>query len=234
MRPGEYEGCILPRLRALSDAGYAQFTRRLIPTVDGGRILGVRTPALRALARELSGTPCADAFMERLPHAWHEENNLHAFLIERIADAERAMAAVERFLPHIDNWATCDSMNPKALAARPDALLERACAWMDSKAVYTARYGIGVLMRHFLDERFEPWQLERVAQIAPGEYYVDMMRAWYVATALAKRYDAALELLCSGALDVWTHNKAISKAIESRRIDAERKSELRKLKRQNP
>lgn len=218
------------RLFALREEPFAAFQRRLIPTVAPERILGVRTPAIRALARALDGTPAAAAFLCALPHETFEENQLHAFLIERIRPFDQALAAVEAFLPFVDNWATCDQLVPGVFKKAPGELLEPAGRWMDSQHVYTVRYGIGVLMRYFLGERFEPTQAERVAALRSSEYYVRMMQAWYVATALDRQYDAVLPLLLEQRLAPWTHNKAIQKAIESRRIPEERKAYLRTLR----
>lgn len=265
------------RLFALQDAKYRTFQARLIPTIDPSLVIGVRTPALRALAKTIDGTPDAEAFTASLPHVYYEENNLHAFLIERIRDFDEAVQAVDAFLPFVNNWATCDSMSPKAFARRPEALLEKIESWMASDAAFTVRFGIGMLMRHFLDERFEERFLEAVAAVSPAgwaeapgtvlaqradavdsgqdtrasraekpaagnraaeekpsipdaSYYVNMMRAWYFATALAKQPQTALPFIEMQRLDPWTHNKAIQKAIESRRIGADSKAYLRTLK----
>lgn len=218
------------RLFALREEPFAAFQRRLIPTLAPERILGVRTPAIRALARALDGTPAAEAFLGALPHETFEENQLHAFLIERIRPFDQALSAVEAFLPFVDNWATCDQLVPWAFKKAPEGLLEPAGRWMASQHVYTVRYGIGVLMRFFLEERFEPSQAERVAALRSSEYYVRMMQAWYVATALDRQYGAVLPLLTQQRLEPWTHNKAIQKAIESRRIPEGRKNLLRTLR----
>ncbi len=218
------------RLFALRDEKVRAFNAKLLPNLDPSVVIGVRTPALRKLARELSGTPDAAEFLAALPHETFEENNLHGFLIERIRDWDECVAALEAFLPHIDNWATCDQTAPKALIRRPEALRERIDAWLDSGRTYTVRYGAGMLLRHFLDERFEPGDLARVAGLVPGEYYVDMMVAWYFATALAKQWDAALLYIETRRLPEWTHNRAIQKATESDRIPPERKKYLRDLR----
>lgn len=249
---------IRARLFALQDTGYRAFHAKLVPTLDPACIIGVRTPKLRALAKEVAGTPAAEAFLARLPHRYYEENNLHGFLIERMRDFDEAAAATDAFLPFVNNWATCDSLSPKAFAAHPEQLLGKTKQWLESDAAFTVRFGIGMLMQHFLDDRFEPRFLEEVAGIkshgwpeAPatlpfqamngpsGEatalpdasYYVNMMRAWYFATALAKQPDAALVFFEECRLDERTHNKAIQKAVESRRIDADMKARLRTLKR---
>lgn len=308
---------IVERLFALQDVGYRSFQANLIPTIAPRLIIGVRIPDLRALAKAINKTPDADMFMASTPHAYFEENNLHAFLIERMRDFDEAAHATDAFLPFVNNWATCDSLSPKVFARHPDRLLGRIDEWTESDAAFTVRFGIGMLMRHFLDERFEERFLDTVARIAPdgwqeapgtlpaqcadaennkadvrgaqaegvgaegpaasasgavrpkleGEgvgadvpkanaecggsasqrrvekhraeaktsapgasYYVNMMRAWYFATALAKQPRAALPFIENGRLDPWTHNKAIQEAIESRRIDADLKAHLRTLR----
>ena len=218
------------RLFSMQDADYQAFQRRLMPTVPPEAVIGVRTPALRELAKALSGTPEAEAFLAELPHRYYEENNLHGFLLCHIRDFGVCLAEVERFLPYVDNWATCDTLSPKAFARRPEALLEPIRRWLASEHVYTCRFGIGCLMRWFLDERFEPEYPEAVAAIRSEEYYVNMMIAWYFATALAKQYNAALPFLEQRRLDPWVHNKTIQKAFESFRVPQERKTYLKTLK----
>ena len=218
------------RLFALQDEGYRDFHAALIPTVDKGLVIGVRSPALRALAKELKGTEVAAAFMEELPHRYYEENNLHAALIGHIRDFEPCLAAVERFLPWVDNWATCDRMNPKALAKDKAALLEHIRLWLQSGHTYTVRFGMGMLMNHFLEEDFREEYLALVASVRSEEYYVRMMQAWYFATALAKQYEAAVTYLEQRRLGAWVHNKTIQKARESYRISDEQKEYLKSLK----
>ena len=217
-------------LFALQDEQFRAFNARLLPTVSGEQIIGVRTPKLRALAKSLAGSELAERFLRELPHAYFEENGLHAFLLERIADFNRCLAEVERFLPYIDNWATCDCMAPRALARRPQELEAKAQEWIASSRTYTVRYGIGTLLRYFLDERFCVAHLELVAGVRSDEYYVNMMIAWYFATALAKQWQAALPILQECRLARWAHNKTIQKAIESDRIAKEQKEILRALK----
>ncbi|MBR4132802.1 MAG: DNA alkylation repair protein [Oscillospiraceae bacterium] len=218
------------RLFSMQDADYQAFQRRLMPTVPPEAVIGVRTPALRELAKAISGTPDAEAFLAELPHRYYEENNLHGFLLCRIRDFGVCLAEVERFLPYVDNWATCDTLSPRAFARNPEALLEPIRRWLASAHVYTCRFGIGCLMRWFLDGRFAPEYLEAVAAIRSQEYYVNMMIAWYFATALAKQYDAVLPFLEQRRLDPWVHNKAIQKACESFRVPQERKTYLKSLK----
>ena len=218
------------KLFALRDEGYRDFSSKLIPSVPPERVIGVRTPALRAFAKDFAKTPEAADFLRALPHFYLEENNLHAFLIERIRDYDACVAALDAFLPYVDNWATCDLMSPKALGRDRARLIGDVRRWMASGQLYTVRFGIGMLMAHFLDGDFRPETLDAVAAIKTEEYYLRMMQAWYFATALAKQYEAALPVLEAGRLEPWTHNKAIQKACESRRISAERKTYLKTLK----
>lgn len=221
---------IRAQLFALQDEGYRAFHSKLMPTVPPETVIGVRVPALRRLAKQLAGTPQAEAFLQELPHTYYEENNLHAFLLESIRDYDTALAATEKFLPYIDNWATCDSFCPKVFAKHKEELLPVLRRWMVSDHPYTVRYGMEMLMRYYLDEDFRPEQLAWVAAVHSGEYYINMMRAWYFATALAKQPEAVLPWLTERRLDVWTHNKTIQKAVESYRIPAETKEFLRTLR----
>lgn len=218
------------RLMALQDVGFRDFQARLLPTVDPKTIIGVRTPALRKLARELAGTPEAEAFLAELPHATFEENNLHGFILSLMKDYGACLEAVDRFLPYVDNWATCDQLSPKVFGRHAQALLPEIRRWIAASHTYTIRFGIGMLMRHDLDERFDPAQLEWVAGLRSEEYYVNMMIAWYFATALAKQYDAALPYIENRRLAPWTHAKAIQKAIESNRVSEEHKRALRAMR----
>ena len=222
---------IRERLFALRDEGYREFQSGLMPTVDRARVLGVRTPALRKLARALLGSETAEAFLTVLPHAYYEEDNLHAFLISRERDFPRALSLTEAFLPHIDNWATCDSFAPPVFAKHLPEMDVCAERWMSSTHPYTVRYGIGVRMRYFLGDAFAPAQMERIASIADDHYYVRMMIAWYVATAVAKQPAAALALLEAQTLDAWTQNKAIQKARESFCVEEGVKGYLKGLRR---
>ena len=224
------EARIRVRLFAMQDAKYRDFTAKLTPTVPPERIIGVRTPELRKYAVELSKTEDAAAFMAMLPHLYQEENNLHAFLIERIADYDACVAALDAFLPYVDNWATCDSMSPKCLKKQLPRLTGEIRRWMASDWVYTVRFGMGMLMRHFLDDAFDPAYLDWVAVLRSEEYYINMMIAWFFATALAKQWDATLPFIVNCRLEPWVHNKAIQKAIESYRIPEDRKIWLRAQK----
>ena len=221
---------IQQRLFALQDAGYRDFHAALMPTVDKALVIGVRMPALRALAKELKGTELAADFMAALPHKYYEENNLHAALIGHIRDFQPCITALERFLPYVDNWATCDMMNPKALAKDKAALLERIQLWLQSSHTYTVRFGMEMLMNHFLEEDFREEYPALVASVRSEEYYVRMMQAWYFATALAKQYEAAVTYLEQRRLGAWVHNKTIQKARESFRVSQEQKEYLKSLK----
>lgn len=221
---------ILKRLYALQDIEYQVFQSKLIPTVDPATVIGVRTPALRAYAKELSRREDVGDFLSALPHVYFDENQLHAFLISLGKDYGETLAAVDAFLPYVDNWATCDQLSAKVFRAHRAELLGMIERWMASEHVYTVRFGVGMLMQHYLDDGFQPEYLERVAALRSGEYYVNMMIAWYFATALAKQYDATLPYLEQRRLDAWTHNKAIQKAIESYRVTDEHKAYLRALK----
>ena len=221
---------VTERLFALADEGYRRFQIPLLPSVAPERIIGVRTPVLRKLAKELTGTAEAEAFLRDLPHTYYEENQLHAFLVEQMRDYDACIAAIDAFLPYVDNWSTCDGWSPKVLKKHPEELLCNIRRWMASELPYTVRFGIGMLQRYFLDERFDSAYLDWVAAIDREEYYVRMMVAWYFATALAKQYEAALPYIDAGRLPTWTHNKAIQKAVESYRVTPEHKAYLKTLK----
>lgn len=226
----EYLNVISEELFALQDTEYQVFQSKLMPTIPPETVIGVRTPLLRKRAKELAGTPQAESFLHDLPHRYYEENNLHAFLIEQIRDYDTALAETERFLPYINNWATCDCFCPKVFAKHKEELLISIRRWLGSDQTYTVRYAMGMLMRYYLDEDFQPEYLAWVAGVHSEEYYLNMMRAWYFATALAKQPDAALPWLTDRRLDVWTHNKTIQKAAESYRISPEMKQQLRELR----
>ena len=224
------ESALTARLRALADEKYRAFQSGLVPTLAPGRILGVRMPELRALARQLKGSPKAADFMSTLPHEFYDENNLHGLLINGLKDYGETLRELRRFLPFVDNWATCDLLSPKSFKKRPEGLLGEVEAWISSRETYTVRFGVGVLLGFYLDEGFEPRQLELAASACCDEYYVNMMAAWYFATALAKQREAALPWIEARRLPAWVHNKTIQKAIESRRISPEDKEYLRTLK----
>lgn len=214
-------------LISMGEEKYKEFSSKLMPTVDKEKVIGVRTPALRAYAKKLENY---ESFLTRLPHEYFEENNLHAFLIEREKDFDRCIEKLDAFLPYVDNWATCDSMKPKALKKEPKKLLKHIKRWIKSKDVYAVRYAINLLMSFYLDENFDEGFLMMVKEAESEEYYINMMRAWYFATALAKRYDETVIYIENRLLDTWTHNKAIQKAVESLRISDEQKIYLKTLK----
>lgn len=213
-----------------ADRVYGDFTASLIPTIPKERIIGVRTPIIRKLARSVYMSAEAEAFIASLPHYYYEENNLHAFLIEQITDYDTAIAETERFLPYIDNWSTCDCFNPKVFARHTDRLLEKVSEWLGSGQTYTIRYGIRMLMKYFLNDKYTHEITDMAAAVKSEEYYIKMMCAWFFAEALIKQYDSALPYFEDKALEPWTHNKAIQKACESRRISAESKEYLKSLK----
>ncbi len=234
---------IKARLFALRDETYTAFTRKLIPNIAPQTVIGVRTPELRKMAKELmrenvhertkeQGTSdsITDRFLQTLPHEYFEENQLHAFLIEQIGDYDKTMAATEAFLPFVDNWATCDQLSPRVFKKHLPELLDKIKPWLSSGKTYTIRFAIGMLLGHFLDGDFKPEYLEWVAGVKSEEYYVNMMIAWYFATALAKQYEAALPYIEQHRLSPFTHNKAIQKALESYRVSEERKEHLKRTK----
>lgn len=228
---------IREKLISLQDLKYRDFSSSLMPTVDKNTVIGVRIPLLRAYAKELLEKAYAENdfsdiydFLYNVPHTYFEENNLHAFLVAGIKDFSECLRLTESFLPFIDNWATCDSFRPKCFAKGADKLLPFIEAWLESDKPYTVRYAIELLMTYFLDDRFLPRYPASVSKIRTNEYYVNMMIAWYFATALAKQYEFVLPYLEEHRLDAWVHNKAIQKAVESYRITSEQKAYLKTLK----
>lgn len=221
---------IRAELCRLRDGKYRDFQAKLIPTISPDTMIGVRTPALRAYAKQLLKRPDVEDFLNALPHESFDENQLHAFILSEMKDFDRCADEVERFLPFVDNWATCDQLSPKVFGKHHAELLPLVREWIDSGETYTVRFGIGMLMAHFLDADFDPGYPEWAAALRSEEYYVNMMRAWYFATALAKQYDSALPYLEQHRLDTWTHNKTIQKAVESYRISDEQKAYLRTLR----
>ena len=217
-------------LFALKDEKYKEFQKKLIPTVDENTVIGVRKPVLRKYAKDVSGTPGAVIFMQTLPHEYYEENNLHGMLIETMKDYDECIAYLDEFLPYVDNWATCDLISPRVFKKHKDELLVKIKEWMASDRVYTIRFGMEMLMTHFLDEDFKPEYLGMAADVHSEEYYVNMMIAWFFATVLAKQYEASLPYIENHCMDRWTHNKTIQKAIESYRITDEQKRYLKSLK----
>ncbi|HBE15512.1 MAG TPA: DNA alkylation repair protein [Ruminococcaceae bacterium] len=218
------------RLFRLQDTAYQAGSVKLNPSVDPDTIIGIRIPALRALAREMKGTEEAAEFIKVLPHDYFEEYQLHSFLIGFIKDFDEALRQAERLLPYLGSWALTDSMRFKAFDRDPERLLPQIDRWLKDDHPYTVRYGILCLMNYFLDDRFKQEYPDRVSRVQSDEYYVRMMQAWYFATALAKQYDAVLPYLTERRLAPWVHNKTIQKAIESYRVTAEQKAYLRTLR----
>ena len=217
------------RLLALQDEKNAPFMAKLVPTLPPESVLGVRMPDCRSLARELCREPDIGLFLADLPHRYLDENNLHALILNEEKDYAAAVAALDAFLPYVDNWATCDALRPKAFKKHPPALPDECCRWIKSGKIYAVRFGIEMLMTHYLDADFRPEYLKEVSIIKSDEYYVNMMIAWYFATALAKQYEAAVPYIEQRRLAPWTHNKTIRKAIESYRVTENHKAYLRTL-----
>ena len=225
-----YRTDITALLFALQDKAYADFQSKLLPTVPRETVIGVRTPDLRKLAKQLSRTPAAQEFLLSLPHRYFDENQLHAFILSEEKDFGTCLAELERFLPFVDNWATCDQLSPRCFKKYAAELLPHIRKWMKSTHTYTIRFGICSLMRYYLDEAFLPEYLQWVASIKSDEYYIRMMQAWFFATALAKQWDATLPYIGQYRLEKDTHNKTIQKAVESFRITDEQKALLKTLR----
>ncbi|MBR3178985.1 MAG: DNA alkylation repair protein [Clostridia bacterium] len=217
---------IISRLTLLREESYQKFQSSLIPTVDPSAILGVRTPKLRKIAKELFGTEMGKAFLNELPHSCFEENQIHGFMISEIKNFEECLIQTERFLPYIDNWATCDQTAPKVFSKHKQELLPAIDRWLDSDHTYTVRFAIGMLMRHYLDADYQTEYTDRVCAVGSDDYYIRMEQAWYMATALAKQWDSVIPYLEKRILPKWTHNKTIRKAKESYRITTEQKDYL--------
>lgn len=221
---------IYKELEAIKEEEYAAFQARLIPSIDPSTIMGVRVPKLRALAKSyIKDQECQD-FLVNLPHAYYDENMLHGILVSEIKDFDTCIEKIEAFLPYVDNWAVCDIMSPRIFKKHKKELLDRIKLWISSDQTYTCRFGLEMLMTHFLDDVFKPDYLDLVAGLRSQEYYVNMMIAWFFATALTKQWEASLPYIEARSLDDWTHNKAIQKARESLRISKERKDYLKGLK----
>ena len=221
---------IRSELFKMQDEKYRDFNSKLIPTVDKESMIGVRTPELRKYAKQLVKREDVGEFLHSVPHKYFDENQLHAFILAEIKDFGVCLEEVKNFLPYIDNWATCDQLSPKVFKKYRKELLTHIKEWINSDKTYTVRFGIGMLMEHFLDEDFDLTYPEMVAEIRSEEYYINMMTAWYFATALAKQYEKVLPFIENKKLDTWTHNKAIQKAVESYRITDEQKTYLKGLK----
>lgn len=221
---------ITEHLFSLQDLSYKEFNSKLIPTVNKNYVIGVRIPLLRKYAKEIKNSPEADKFLNSLPHKYTEEYNLHALLLENIKSYDDVVKALDEFLPFVDNWATCDIMSIKNFKKHLDILPEQLDLWLNSTHTYTIRFAIKMYMSYYLDEHFELKHMQKIAEIRSNEYYVNMMLAWYFATALAKQYDFAIKFLENKELSKWVHNKTIQKAIESYRITNEQKEYLKTLR----
>lgn len=218
---------IQKHLFELQDIKYRDFHSRLMPDTDKETIIGIRVPVLRKYAKSIAGTELEDRFIDELPHQYYEENNLHMMLVTWIKDYDKCLSEVERFLPYIDNWATCDFPAPKCFENHKEELLPVIKRWIASGETYTIRYGIGMLMRLYLDADFDPEYVKLVAEVKSDEYYVNMMIAWYMATALAKQWDAVIPYIEEHRMSDWVHRKTIQKAVESYRITDEQKRYLK-------
>lgn len=221
---------IQKELFALQDTAYRDFQAKLIPNLENGSMIGVRTPALRKLAKQMARREDIGVFLETLPHTYFDENQLHAFIISERKDFAQCVTELAAFLPFIDNWATCDQLSPKIFRKHRQELLSYIREWIASDRTYTVRFAVGMLMEHFLDEDFHPAYPEMVSKIRSDAYYINMMIAWYFATALAKQYETVLPYMEEARLAPWTHNKAIQKSLESNRITPQQKVYLRSLK----
>lgn len=222
---------IQKELFALRDISYGDFHAKLVPNIPRELLIGVRVPEARKLAKRLAKEPEASEFLKDLPHKYYDENILHALLISEMKDYDACIVAIDEFLSYIDNWAVCDILSPKIFKEHKTSLLEKIKEWSASDKTYTCRFGLEMLMSYFLDNDFKPDYLEITTSVHSEEYYVRMMIAWFFATALAKQWDATIKYIEDNRLDTWTHNKAIQKAKESRRITPKQKEYLKLLKR---
>lgn len=221
---------IKQKLISLSDTKYKEFHSKLMPTIDSSTVLGVRVPLIRKYAKEINATPLAQNFLKELPHQYYEENNLHAFLLEKITNYPILIKELNEFLPFVDNWATCDMMSPKCFKAHKSELLMQIKIWLDSNHTYTVRYAIKCLMQHFLEDNFKEEHLKLVSKIKSEEYYVNMMIAWFFQEAITKQYDSAIIYLENKVLSPFVHNKTISKCCDSFRISNDKKQYLKSLR----
>lgn len=218
------------KLKSCQDLKYRDMQIKIIPSVDPETIIGVRTPELKSMAKEIYKSGDYKDFLKELPHEYFEENQLHAFIISGIKGLNECMEEVETFIPYIDNWATCDQLSPKVFKKNRKELLKHIKKWIKARKTYTVRFGVGMLMEHFLDEDFAPEYPEMVSKLRSEEYYINMMIAWYFATAMAKQYEQVIPYIEEKRLDTWTHNKTIQKCVESNRITDEKKAYLKTLK----
>ena len=221
---------ILSILFAKQDLAYRDFQVPLIPNLDKDSFIGVRLPILKKLAKEIVNTKEAASFIHALPHRYYDENQLHAFIIYFIKDYDTCLMEIERFLPYVDNWAVCDTMKPVIFKKNKDKLIGKIKEWLKSNHIYTQRFAIGQLMSLYLNEDFKEEYLDLVSHIRSEEYYLNMMIAWYYATALAKQYESTIKYIEENKLSPWVHNKTIQKALESFRVSEEHKTYLKSLK----
>lgn len=222
---------IQKKLYELQDKKYGDFQANLTPTMTRESIIGVRVPQLRALAKEVKKDPACEAFLQSLPHQYYDENMLHSILLCDSKEYDKSIEYVEAFLPYVDNWAVCDTLSPKVFKKNKDKLIRKADEWSHSKETYTCRFGLKMIMTHFLDEDFKQEYLDYPASIRSDEYYINMMIAWLFATALAKQWEATIPYIEENRMEKWTHNKTIQKAVESYRITPEQKEYLKTLRR---
>lgn len=226
----EISKVIRGELLALADLSYKDFLSKLVPTLDKDVFIGVRMPILRKYAKGVFGSSGVGEFLSDLPHIYYEENNLHGLLICDFKDFNETVAGLDEFLPYVDNWSTCDMLAPKAFKKKSELLYPEILRWLESEHIYTKRFAMLMLMKHFLDEDFKPEVLDLVSEIRSDEYYINMMVAWFMATALAKQFEATLPYFENFAMEKWTHNKAIQKSVESFCISDETKVYLKTLK----
>lgn len=223
---------IIDELLKNQDMEYKKFQEKLIPSVEADKIIGVRTPSLRLIAKRIFNENKYVEFLSELPHKYFEENQIHGFLFSWIKDYDFLVTEVEKFFPYIDNWATCDQISPSIFQKNKEKIFPKIVEWCSSgdDEEYKVRFSIRMMMNYFLDSDFSDDKLYIISDIKSEKYYVQMMIAWFFATALAKQYDAAMQIIQSERLEKWTHNKAIQKALESFRVDSLHKTQLRKLK----
>ena len=221
---------IISKLFDIQDKKYLDFQSKLIPNIDKDSIIGVRSPDLKKLAKDMYKSDTYKLFLDELPHKYFEENQLHSFIISEIKDYNDCVSLINKFLPYVDNWATCDQLNPKCLKKDLDNLIIEIKKWIKSSDTYTIRFGIITLMRYFLDDKFDKSYLKLVSNIKSSEYYVNMMISWFFATALAKQYDSTIYIIENKILDDWIHNKTIQKCVESNRISLNKKEYLKSMK----
>jgi 3-methyladenine DNA glycosylase AlkD len=224
------ESNIIKSLYALQDAAYRDFNSKLIPNISPDLFIGVRTFVLKKMAKDMLRSGLADSFISNLPHKYFEENQLHAFILSEISDFDKALNEIDRFLPYINNWATCDQLSPRAFKKNSDQLYKHICKWIKTGDVYSIRFGILCLMRYFMDDKFDKKYADMVASVKSKEYYVNMMRAWYFATGAAKQFEKFLPYFKPGQIDEWTRLRAIQKALESYRVSPENKEILRSMR----